>query len=92
MSLGHLEAIPIDTHIYQIAKRCYLKHLPKQKSVNDKLYNEIGDFFRNLYGPLAGWAHTVCSLLNHLLLFFISCCCCNICSIYIYCRFYFVLI
>lgn len=59
MSLGHLQSIPIDTHVYQIAARNYLKHLGKQKTVTEKIYNEIGDYFRNLYGPLAGWAHTV---------------------------------
>ncbi|KAJ8925594.1 hypothetical protein NQ315_009434 [Exocentrus adspersus] len=59
MSLGHLDAIPVDTHIYQIAKKLYLPKLPDNKTVNEKVYNEIGDHFRNLYGPLAGWAHTV---------------------------------
>lgn len=59
MSLGHLEAIPVDTHIYQIAIRLYLPHLAKQKTVTEKIYNQIGDHFRELYGPLAGWAHTV---------------------------------
>ncbi|KAI4467900.1 8-oxoguanine dna glycosylase [Holotrichia oblita] len=59
MSLGHLESIPVDTHIYQIAARCYMPKLPKQKTVTEKIYNEISDHFRNLYGPLAGWAHTV---------------------------------
>lgn len=59
MSLGHLQAIPVDTHIYQIAKRLYLPQLAKQKTVTDKIYAQIGDHFRNLYGPLAGWAHTV---------------------------------
>lgn len=33
--------------------------LAKQKTVTEKIYNEIGDHFRNLYGPLAGWAHTI---------------------------------
>ncbi|KAK5648424.1 hypothetical protein RI129_003316 [Pyrocoelia pectoralis] len=59
MSLGHLQAIPVDTHMYQIASSLYLPHLPKQKSVTDKIYTDIGNHFRNLYGPLAGWAHTV---------------------------------
>jgi len=59
MSLGHLQAIPVDTHIYQIAARLYMPKLAKQKTVTEKIYNEIGDHFRNLYGPLAGWAHTV---------------------------------
>lgn len=59
MSLGHLQAIPVDTHMYQIASNLYLPDLPKQKSVTDKIYTDIGNHFRNLYGPLAGWAHTI---------------------------------
>lgn len=59
MSLGHLQAIPVDTHIYQIAARLYMPKLAKLKTVTEKIYNEIGDHFRDLYGPLAGWAHTV---------------------------------
>ncbi|KAG5882733.1 hypothetical protein JTB14_004030 [Gonioctena quinquepunctata] len=59
MSLGHLQAIPVDTHIYQIAKRLYMPKLANNKTVTEKIYNEIGDHFRELYGPLAGWAHTV---------------------------------
>ncbi|KAH1014853.1 N-glycosylase/DNA lyase isoform X1 [Dendroctonus ponderosae] len=59
MSLGHLQAIPVDTHIYQIAARFYMPKLVQQKTVTEKVYNEIGDHFRELYGPLAGWAHTV---------------------------------
>lgn len=59
MSLNHLQAIPVDTHIYQIAKSLYLPHLGNQKTVTEKVYTEIGDHFRELYGPLAGWAHTV---------------------------------
>lgn len=58
MSLNHLEAIPVDTHVWQISCR-YLPHLKSYKSVTEKVYNEIGDYFRNLYGPYAGWAHTV---------------------------------
>ncbi|XP_018562048.1 N-glycosylase/DNA lyase [Anoplophora glabripennis] len=59
MSLNHLHAIPVDTHIYQIAKRLYMPKLPDKKTVTEKIYNDIGDHFRDLYGPLAGWAHTV---------------------------------
>lgn len=33
--------------------------LAKQKTVTEKIYNEIGEHFRGLFGPLAGWAHTV---------------------------------
>lgn len=59
MSLNHLEALPVDTHVYQIAAQNYLPHLRGKKSVTEKMYSEIGDHFRMLYGDLAGWAHTV---------------------------------
>nr|CAD7265381.1 unnamed protein product [Timema shepardi] len=59
MSLGHLDAIPVDTHIYQVASQRYLPHLKNYKSVTNKVYNEIGEYFRDLYEKYAGWAHTV---------------------------------
>ncbi|CAG9559190.1 unnamed protein product [Danaus chrysippus] len=59
MSLNHLEALPVDTHVYQIAATNYLPHLKGKKSVTEKMYSEIGDHFRCLYGDKAGWAHTV---------------------------------
>jgi N-glycosylase/DNA lyase len=59
MSLGHLEAIPVDTHMYQVAVQSYLPHLRGCKVVTNRIYNEIGNHFRSLFGPLAGWAHTV---------------------------------
>ncbi|CAK1541739.1 unnamed protein product [Leptosia nina] len=59
MSLNHLEALPVDTHVYQIAAQNYLPHLKGKRSVTEKVYSEIGDHFRSLYGDMAGWAHTV---------------------------------
>lgn len=59
MSLNHLEAIPVDTHVLKIATEYYLSHAPQTKSMTPKLYAEIGDAFRDVYGPLAGWAQTV---------------------------------
>uniref|UniRef100_UPI00398EBC93 N-glycosylase/DNA lyase n=1 Tax=Pristiophorus japonicus TaxID=55135 RepID=UPI00398EBC93 len=60
MSLDKPEVIPVDTHVWQITKRDYLSHLGAgQKSLTDKMYREIGDFFRSLWGPFAGWAHSV---------------------------------
>ncbi|GAB0092957.1 N-glycosylase/DNA lyase [Sergentomyia squamirostris] len=59
MSLDHLQAIPVDTHVYQIAGAFYLKKLPKTKSVTTRVYMEIGDELRRIYGPFAGWAQTV---------------------------------
>lgn len=66
MSLNHLEAVPVDTHVYQIAAQNYLPHLRGKKNVTEKMYIEIGDYFRNMYGDLAGWAHTVSILIESL--------------------------
>ncbi|XP_051873999.1 N-glycosylase/DNA lyase isoform X2 [Pristis pectinata] len=60
MSLDKPGVIPVDTHVWQITKRDYLSHLGAgQKSLTDKVYREIGDFYRGLWGPFAGWAHSV---------------------------------
>ncbi|XP_072223817.1 N-glycosylase/DNA lyase [Leuresthes tenuis] len=60
MSLDKPEAVPVDTHVWQIAKRDYKYAADNgQKSLTDKLHKQIGDFFRKLWGPYAGWAHSV---------------------------------
>lgn len=59
MSLNHLEAIPVDTHVLKIATEHYLPKGREIKSMTPKLYNEIGDAFRQVYGSLSGWAQTV---------------------------------
>ncbi|KAI5621949.1 N-glycosylase/DNA lyase [Silurus asotus] len=60
MSLDKCEAVPIDTHVLQIAVRDY-NYVPggRQKTLTNKVYKEIGDFFRTLWGSHAGWAHSV---------------------------------
>lgn len=60
MSLDKPEAVPVDTHVWQIAKRDY-KFVSNngQKTITDKLHRDIGDFFRKLWGPYAGWAQSV---------------------------------
>lgn len=58
MSLNHLEAIPVDTHVLKIATDHYLPNARQTKSMTPKLYNEIGDAFREVYGTKAGWAQT----------------------------------
>lgn len=60
MSMDQASAVPVDTHMFQIAAKNYMPHLKKYKSVTDKVYMEIGDHFRSLYGTHAGWAHSVC--------------------------------
>ncbi|KAK3087076.1 hypothetical protein FSP39_001333 [Pinctada imbricata] len=59
MSLDKTESVPVDTHVWQIAARHYIPKLQHSKSLTDKLYKEIGDHFRELWGPYAGWAHSV---------------------------------
>ena len=59
MSLDQPSSVPVDTHMFQIAADKYLPHLKKYKTVTDKVYAEIGDHFRGLYGQHAGWAHSV---------------------------------
>lgn len=60
MSLGHLEAVPIDTHIYKVAQAVYMpEQLAKVKTVTPRIYEEIANHLRNIYGPYAGWAQAV---------------------------------
>ncbi|XP_034942218.1 N-glycosylase/DNA lyase [Chelonus insularis] len=66
MSLGHLEAIPVDTHIYQVARETYLPDLKKVSSVTPAIYQLVNNHLRTTWGPLAGWAQTVvfCTRIN----------------------------
>lgn len=67
--LGHMEAFPIDTHMWQLACRHYGKRLPGaggsgQRSaatatLTPKTYPLVGAFFRRVFGAEAGWAHLV---------------------------------
>lgn len=60
MSLDKSEAVPVDTHVWQISRRDYNCDAGStQKTLTDKVYKDIGDFFRNLWGPYAGWAHSI---------------------------------
>lgn len=58
MSLNHLSAVPVDTHIIQIAKH-YLPEVANIKSMTPALYRKIGNEFRRVYGHYSGWAQTV---------------------------------
>lgn len=59
MSLSFLQAVPVDTHIIQIASHYLPEISTKQKSMNLTTYRKIGDAFREAYGEKAGWAQTV---------------------------------
>lgn len=60
MGLGWLEAVPVDTHVWQIAMRDYkFGGKAKNKTLTKALYSAVGDHFRGLWGSQAGWAHSV---------------------------------
>lgn len=54
--LRHLEAVPVDTHLYQAACRVYFPEWAG-KPLTDTRYREIGGHFRQRFGSIAGWAH-----------------------------------
>ncbi|TVY94486.1 putative endonuclease [Lachnellula willkommii] len=59
MGLGWGEAVPVDTHVWQIAQRDYKFGKGKHKSLTKTTYDAVGDYFRQLWGIEAGWAHSV---------------------------------
>ncbi|KAL2757437.1 hypothetical protein ACRALDRAFT_1091744 [Sodiomyces alcalophilus JCM 7366] len=59
MGLGWGEAVPVDTHVWQIAQRDYKFGKAKVKTLNKAMYDAVGDHFRELWGAHAGWAHSV---------------------------------
>ncbi|XP_075288918.1 N-glycosylase/DNA lyase [Opisthocomus hoazin] len=58
MALDKAEAVPVDTHIWRIARQRYGVALGG-RSLTPRAHQEIGDFFRGLWGPRAGWAQAV---------------------------------
>lgn len=52
MSLDQPASIPVDRHVFQFAHRWY-------KAKKNARYEELADFFRELWGEWAGWAHSV---------------------------------
>jgi 3-methyladenine DNA glycosylase/8-oxoguanine DNA glycosylase len=60
-SLDQVEAIPVDTHVWDIALRDYDPSLSLKgaKSITPSVYEEVGDVFRNRFTNKAGWAHSV---------------------------------
>ncbi|CAH0484399.1 unnamed protein product [Peronospora farinosa] len=58
-SLEKMEAIPVDTHVWQIACRELDATLSERKSITPTVYRMVGDLFRTRFAPQAGWAHSV---------------------------------
>ncbi|KAL1790595.1 N-glycosylase/DNA lyase isoform X1 [Sigmodon hispidus] len=61
MALDKPQAVPVDVHVWQIAQRDYGWHpnTSQAKSPSPVANKELGNFFRNLWGPYAGWAQAV---------------------------------
>lgn len=57
-SLDQHHAIPVDTHVWQIAVRYFLPELAG-RSLTLKLHQEVQDVFGKRFGKYAGWAHQV---------------------------------
>lgn len=59
MGLGWGEAVPVDTHVWQIAQRDYKFGKGKHASLTKATYDAVAAKFRSLWGQEAGWAHSV---------------------------------
>jgi N-glycosylase/DNA lyase len=54
-SLDKDEAVPVDTHVRQLASRLYMPEL-KTKTITPATYERIAEFFHDRFGDYAGWA------------------------------------
>jgi N-glycosylase/DNA lyase len=54
-ALGKDAAVPVDTHVFQVTQARYLPAL-RGKSLTDARYAQIAGFWREHFGPYAGWA------------------------------------
>lgn len=52
--LGHDEAVPLDTHVHRAAVSLVAPDLAG-RSLTAKTYRELGDRFRDRFGPYSGW-------------------------------------
>ncbi|XP_053454761.1 N-glycosylase/DNA lyase isoform X2 [Nycticebus coucang] len=61
MALDKPHAVPVDVHVWQIAQRDYSWHptTSQAKGLSPQTNKELGNFFRSLWGPYAGWAQAV---------------------------------
>eukprot|EP00977_Amphora_coffeiformis_P024552 scaffold16180_cov159-Amphora_coffeaeformis.AAC.2 len=60
-SLQQTRAIPVDVHVWNIARRDYDpgQALATVKSLTPTIYKQVGDIFRDRFGEYAGWAHSL---------------------------------
>ena len=59
------EVVPVDTHVHQIAMKHYgfrggSKGVKGKVAMTPKLYEEVNAKLQSIWGPYAGWAHSVC--------------------------------
>jgi len=55
-SLDKTEAVPVDTHVWQLAKDLYFPDWPERKSLTTSAYNTVVSAFTDRFGELAGYA------------------------------------
>ena len=55
-SLDKTQAVPVDTHVWQLAKALYFPDWPARKSLTNLAYNTVAGAFRERFGELAGYA------------------------------------
>lgn len=58
-SLDQSDAVPVDTHVWDIVVRDYEPSLGAAKSLTPAVYDQVGDTFRRVFPSRAGWAHSV---------------------------------
>lgn len=64
--LGFDDAVPVDTHVYQIAVRDY--GFKAKGSVSKEVYPKVAQKLKDVWGEKSGWCQQVCLLPHRLLL------------------------
>lgn len=55
-ALDKTEAVPVDTHVWQLAKDLYFPDWADRKTITTSAYNAVAQAFRDRFGKLAGYA------------------------------------
>ncbi len=56
IGLGYEQAVPVDRHLWRMACNLFFREWIG-KGITERRYLAVGDFFRERFGDLAGWAH-----------------------------------